>query len=409
MSMVQVSEGGVPVRNLFLRGASLYWRQQVRGRQVWQRIPCVARLRPGQSVTKDMIRRALTWMRDAETLALEHPEDFQGMRDEQGFRSSVVTIDKLLARYAEVCERLGDPRPGTVRNNSWALLRVVCVGMGLADTDAARQESTAVLTGELIERYAKAMLEDEDTPARRRSINHMLTQARGVLRKDLTATEYKGLRLPNLAEFMAKRGTKAPKARREMYSQAEVEAFRSGRELKESRPDLFVCWALQYYAALSASEVEEARTCWLREIAVTDTMREAGAWIGDRRTVWVLDLDADPEAELKNESRRGMVPLADDVAGELRSAACGGKYFLPGETPTERYNLSHKALSAWLRGKGLGRRHTTHELRAYRQQVWRDKYGDEVRGSWARHAQRSMGRAYTTQVVFSRRPLGLEE
>ena len=182
--------------------------------------------------------------------------------------------------------------------------------------------------------------------------------------------------------------------------------LKAGRELRESRPDVYAVWFLGYYFALRAGEIEQAKRSWLREMVPTEVHKETAVWLLNRSTFWVLDMSADPDVRLKTVASAGMIPVADDVAAEFLRICGDREFVLPGG---DRHALAHREFSAWLRGKGWEREKTTHELRAYRQQVWDARYGREVSESWVRHGIKGVAAHYLGRLNVTRRPLGLDE
>lgn len=411
-----VGTKGEPVRNLFVRGSSLVWRQQVQGKRLLRAVG-VRRLRPGESLSRDLVKQAVDWIRRAEAVAVS---DVRGIEALDGVRAKRqdVALGKILEAYEAECALRGAPKAETVRDNVSALRRVVEIGLGVSDGAAVGVRRA--LSRETIVGYEAEMLRrgEADPMRARRTIRGTITQARCVFGRELLGRgAYDRFDLPDLSQFM-KFPLESGFEDRAPFSAEEVRIIRSGAGLRETSPGMYAAWFLGYYLALRQGEMVQVRGDWLRRYELTDLELEGAGWLKEmsndqepmtngRRWVWVLDLRG---GEVKNEASGGIVPVADDVAEEFRRI-CGDQagYFLPGETATGRKDVVDVELSGWFKAQGWSRPHKAHELRAYRMQVWQARYGLEVAGAWARHTIKGVARHYVTRVCFSRRPLGLGE
>jgi integrase len=149
-------------------------------------------------------------------------------------------------------------------------------------------------------------------------------------------------------------------------------------------------WLLAFHLAMRAREISEARWEWIEP-------RDGRAW---------MHICARPGFDPKGTA--GWVPISAPVAAELLAirGASGAGYIL-GELPvTRRYDLVKRDFAAWMRRAGWARRHTAHELRAYRIHVWRRAYGLDVARDWARHRNASVTEShYSDNYNPSREPI----
>lgn len=316
----------------------------------------------------------------------------------------------ICRRYLAIAQARGEPSVKSAENNVRALALVVRRGLGVSEWE---DQEASVLTPDLLLKFRDVLLaEAEDAARGRRSAGSLIRQARCVFKRNIRQElEAEGVVLPlNFQKFLEFSAVSEGRVDRAKFSEREIEIIRSGCSLKESRPDLYAVWFLGYFCALRAGEMENARKDWLRKETVSGPQLQGADWLRalGRDWCWVLDIEGS-----KTEASKAMIPLADDVAEEL-ARICGGsrtEFILPGDTPTDRLELSHRGLSGWFRDQGWQRVKTTHELRAYRQQVWAAVHGFETSERWVRHAVRGVAADYLGRLPFhvSRRPLGLGE
>lgn len=405
--LVPVLLDGARVPCLFVRGLSLTVCKQIRGRRYLQRVETAAPLDPGKLPTKQQVRGAVSWMREWEQDVLDGR--WEEMRRQEKVAVQMASVGDVLRAYERAAGRLGRPSADTVRMNQGALRKVVRVGLGVEDADRVSAEE---LTGRLVARFAEAELEGaEDEVSRRRSIVSWMRQARSVFAPRLVQ-EYEGLTLPDLKGFLERVPVDAEPVKRAPFTVEEVEIIRGGAGLKGPRPDLYAVWALAYFCALRAGEIVQVRREWIRKRELTAVQAEAGKdWLGGRSWCWVLDLGMDPAAQLKTASSAGAIPLADEVAAEVLGLCEGREFVVPGETETKRRDAVNREFPEWLRKQGWPRaREGVQELRAYRRQVWAQRYDDYAAKRWCRHAVQGVDRHYESSDVFvGRRPLGLAD
>ncbi|MBM4094124.1 MAG: site-specific integrase [Planctomycetes bacterium] len=307
-------------------------------------------------------------------------------------RRPYATIGEIVQAYRRALATHAQPSPSTQRNNVSSLRKILRRGAGVEDPEAA---SAALLTGALVRAYARAVIPDggPDRERRMRSVSSDLRQARSVFKRALRSA-YRDLELPDLGEFMDERPCGNPPAERQEYSEEELTILRSGAQLRDSDPALYVVWMLGYYLALRAGEIAAARWSWIEEADGRIEMRIC------RR----------PEEGFDPKGYSGWVPLAPDVYQELlRYRRPDDPYIVPGGNRTNRYQAVVERLSDWMRGQGWRRLHCSHELRAYRGQCWRAAYGLDTARDWLRHAASvTTARHYTVNHNTASPALGME-
>ncbi len=401
-----IDKSGSTVECLYIRGGrTLTMMKMVAGKNYCRRIPHMARLAPGAKPTQQQIKEASAWIRQFEGDVLAERWDI--IRNSK-LKREVSTVGDIVAAYRRATTRLGRPTARTVEANIGSLAKVIKDALGV---DSVDRQSSAVLSGSTIVKFAQAMLAVEDNDSRRRSIVSYLRQARSIF-KDKLLEEYKaeGLTLPDLDGFLNRAGVEAPKRVVVQLGPQEIEILQKVRELRDSQPDVYAAWFLCYYLGLRAGEVAQARKSWLRQHQVTDVERAASDWLKDRTHVWVWDMGSDPTARLKREASAGIVPVADDVAAELLNIAGDREYVIPFDKYTARHDAVNRSLPKVMRRLGWTRDgEFAQAIRQYRYQVWARKYGELIAEMWLRHAIQGVRRFYDSPVYLTKQPLGLGE
>lgn len=409
-----VGAKGVAVQNLFLRGSSLVWRQQIGGKRVTRAVP-VRRLRQGETLSRDLVKQAVDWMKKAESVVLEDTRGWDAIEGTRARREE-ASFKQVFETFLAAAKRRGEPREDTARAYVWALRKVVSVALGckVDDVDGLRVSVIGgAAGGDVVTDYLEKCKEARgDSDSTLRSVKSTVNQARQLFQAGFME-EYEKLKLPDLSKFLHRFVVKVDSSARGQFSAAEIATLESGRDLKESRPDLYAVWFLGYYCALRAGESVQARASWLREYEITPADRQG--WMGERKKVWVLDCGADPDAQLKSAASAGVVPLADDVAEELRRIIAGREFVVPGESASARKHAVRE-FSAWLVGKGWAAgkgRKKSHDLRALRMQKWSARYSEAMAKIWQRHEVQGVSRNYLGRIsmalVLRKRPLGMAE
>ena len=317
-------------------------------------------------------------------------------------------IREVTDLYRAAAMRIG-PQPKTVANNISALWTVIEKGSDMRWNREDAEARVDVLTVDLKRRFADVVQAASDDVGRgKRSIISTLGQADSVFSRAMLQ-EYSSLTIPDLSAYLRYAPVKLlddEKKRAVSFTPEQIAIMQSGRELRDTRPDLYAVWFLGFYCALRAGEIEQARTDWIQKRPVDEMMRQTAPWLKHRDFFWVLNLDA---GKVKNTASRGMLPLADDVAAELLRIAGDREYILP---VVDRNALSHDAFSAWMISKGFppgkGEK-KSHALRAYRQRVWRGVRGFDVSEAWVRHRLGGVSKHYLDELVVSAEPLGLDQ
>lgn len=401
--MKQVVCGGEPVPYLFVRNGRLTWRQTIDKRSYLRAVPLPPIGRDG-AVSREMVKEALKWIRNAQSHALAGRRD---VLDLSMAHRGAPTVGEICELFRELCGRWGRPEPVTVTGYTSSLAKVAAIITG-----RERGEGVLIseLTGERVGRVVDHYLQTSASERSARTTAHStMNQARRVFsRRFCSSPEYLKLNVPpSILGFLKAFVCEKPDARFVPFSQAEVNVLRAGVELREVDPGAYAHWFAGYYLGLRLSEICQIRREWIREHQITD--QERAGWMGGRKKVWVLDLALDPEAKLKTAASAGYVPLHDDVAAELLRIMGSRGWYVPGQSRAERYNAGHRRLNAWLREKGWTREKAHHSLRAFRLQVWHGKYGEECRAAWGRHSVPGMSKHYVSRLYLAKAPLSLSE
>jgi integrase len=295
--------------------------------------------------------------------------------------------------YLAEVERRGSPAAHTAANNASTLKKIAFMVTGQQDTNNI---STAVLTADLAKQYGSLRIplagqaNIADIERSQRSVRSDLRQARSLFKPDLLPV-YESLNLPDLSGFTGAYVCQDPLAYREEHTPGEIAIMQSGAELASiGRPELFNAWALGYYCALRASEIAALRWSWFKRA-------------GDN---WEIEIRKRIQEHFDPKGYSGWVPVHASVYRRLVEVDEWRPYLLPGNDRGARSRIVVRDLAAWMRSKGWSRRHCSHELRAYRGNVWRHTYGDEVMRDWLRHSSVRVGlRHYTVNHNTSVAPL----
>jgi integrase len=371
---------------MFTRGGVYYARFTVGKTRKWQSTG----IRVGESPKAFETARGI--VRDLRLAAKQQRFD---VLQEVRLRDNWPRLVEVTRAYLRFCAEQGTPRMATAKGNVCRLLRIVSMGAGSADAEA---ESVSACSRETVAAFVAGMMATPhaDERKRRRTIHRYLAQARSLFGRSAMEA-YRGLDMPTetIAGFMAAPAGRCPPARREPFTPEEVGIMRAGAELKEKDPAAYAAWFLGFYCALRPSEAAMARRDWLVEM--------------DGRTVLHVGRGGE---ELKDELSEGYIPLAPDVAAEIRTLGAGGEWMIPYQSARARADVAKRQLADWFRSKGWKRDHCAHELRAYRRQVWEHTpgIGRDVARLWARHALSAVDRSYITKYAGPNVvPLGMGE
>lgn len=399
----QVKIGDERVPYLFVRGNKLTWRQTIAGKGYLRSIP-LPPVDPSKEIPRQMVADAKAWIKKAQRIAMQGRHE---VLEETKVRRDIKTVGEVCDVFRELARRWGSPSERTIRQycNSLALVAEIITGAQSGE-GVLVSELTGAGLGKVVDHYLEANPNAEQA---RISAFSIVNQARGVFSvRFIGSPEYDALKLPtSILGFLKGHVCDHTVKGFQPFSQAEVDLLKAGIALKEAEPAAYAHWFLGYYCALRLSEAAQAKASWIRERVITD--QERAPWMGKRKTIYVLDLASDPDAQLKTAASAGYVPLADDVAAELRRIAGGREYIVPGPSPTARVDAGRRTLNNWMRTRGWNREKAHHSFRAYRMQVWFGKYGEECRAAWGRHSTRGVGKYYVSRLYLARAPLGLAE
>jgi len=293
-------------------------------------------------------------------------------------RTAYSTCGHAVDAYEAVCERMGEPRRGTVVQNVAAFWRILRTATGREDCTSC---SLDVLTSRLASSYAEAVIVDPRNDSARRSVASNLRMARSLF-TDAMLQEYRdrGLTLPDLSGFKSAKVTRTPAVQWAVPAAAEIGPVLDAGERLEG--DLAKVWALARWAALRAGEIAAAKWDWF--VPHNGVM---GVMVGDATFT--------PKS-----GSAGWTPIPDDAWKKLEAMRAPGAVFvLSGTSPIERENLVEREFSGWMRSCGWTRRHAAHELRAWRINEWAEAHGEAIASLWARHASTNVTRRHYTDPI----------
>lgn len=306
-------------------------------------------------------------------------------------KRACATVGQVLDAYEAITRQRGAPRPATVTANVAALERVVRISTA---SDSPRSVPLDMLTARSLVRYGDAVMGDDPTESARRSAVSTVRQARSVFSADLL-TEYRsrGLAIPDMQDWMSKRVATAKPVQWEPWTPQECEqAAAAQREVEKIGGGLEAAWILAYHCALRASEIAACR--W--------------TWFAEKNGAYTLEVKDRPAEGWKCKGRPGAVPVAADVYAKLQRLRVDSPYVIGQEHATAREDLVKRTLAKVMRDAGWTRRHTAHELRAWRIDRWREQYGLVVAAEWGRHLSLLTTARHYSGTSVSAAPLGID-
>lgn len=340
--------------NLVKRGEVYYFQAQVDGKRYFESLQ-----------TPD---RRTAQARAAVKLRAVREQRWDDLKASRVKKVRVSSIGEVIAAYKDEARLAGRPSAPTVKGCIAQLRRLVLVGGGLDSPDAA---PLSVLTGTLCHRFRDAMLAAKgtvDADSRLRSVASMLTQARAVFKpRMLQVYRYRGLTVPDLADFKAYRIETAP-VRWDPPDMSRLLVAAS--RLRETRPELEAVWVLAYELGLRAAEIAACRWNWFEE-------RDGGRW---------CHVCERPDEGWKPKASGGWTPVPDQVWDRLRACQVGSDYVIGDLGATARDDRVEREFSSWMREHGWNRRECAHELRKVRGDLWAQEHGEGTASAWLRHA-----------------------
>jgi integrase len=240
-------------------------------------------------------------------------------------------------------------------------LRTVLRGAGVDVTTATAE----VLTATTIEEYVRKAIAADGSDSGRRTVASTLRQARALFAK-WTASEYDGLKLPDLQAFRQAGSIKVPSVRYMLpdpflLAQTREEAAKLTGRLR-------VAYLLCYELALRAGEAAVVQWSWFRQ--------------GEDGGI-VLHLVRRQEWSPKGRERS--LPVHPDLWRMLQDLKGAGDYLIEAKNATERSDVVVRDLAAWMRGWGWKTGKAAHELRKIRGSEWYTRLGADVSQTWLGH------------------------
>jgi integrase len=258
-------------------------------------------------------------------------------------RTGYATIGEIVERYQVSAE----DRAATVRNNSSALrLLVRTVHAGNPD-----EQSSSVLTGELIRQFERMRMAAAKTePERRRtrtSIRSYVVQARSIV-APRKMRFYEDLDLPQLDGFRNEKVQMPKRTKPRALDTGVIAAINAAApKLATTDPAVYVTFLMFSRLGLRNVEIRNARWNWIENARIGIIER--------------------PEENFYPKGSEGWVPIAPDVLKELMRFRhlSTNDYIVPGATATERKDAVDRRHSAWVGQWIKDRSKTSYELRRY--------------------------------------------
>lgn len=279
--------------------------------------------------------------------------------------SAYSTLDELLTAYKPDAQTI---KPTTAANNRRAIEMIVREVLGRPNVRDASLDvvlSATTLRKWIQLRQAKVASRDYlEQGSAAMTINSTLAQARSVVSPKVMEL-YHDLRLPDVTEFRAVRKVRADAdvsykplpqttvnaigADALLLKRGESAIASAAGVTPEEQPQVYRAYLLIGRMGLRNSEAQFAREYWIAR-------REDGA---------DLELKRRPDFVTKNKRYRTL-DIAPDVLAELDAQrGVPDAWIVNGATATDRYNLTHDKLNAWLRHFIPGREKCAYELRKH--------------------------------------------
>jgi len=339
-------------RNLKVRDGTYYWRQRIKNKNY-----CESLHVPFTGLKKEE-KEAIARMGEKQRLARD--DNFSALEITRT-KIAVASIGTVIERYKRAANSYGI-QPATVKKNINSLKLVLAA----ENSQDAEDLPSSVLTGKLVRTYRDKVLSsregDEASQDRaRRTVRSTLRQARSIFAR-WTRDEYKGLKLPDLEEFL-RSGAMRVHDKLYVYPPAALveKTMEAGRKLPANgHSDLYSVFLLAYDCGMRAGEILAAKTDWICDGYIE--VRFGKQWT-TRRVGRKVPLNPETQAELKAVLRKGE------------------QHIIPGAHKTARKILVERDFADWMRAIGWTADeyiHTTHELRALRGSKWYTEQGANV-------------------------------
>ena len=354
-----------PIPNLVTRNGAYYVRATFRGKTILRKCPYQR---------KD---QAVSWKN---TFVKKQQQGGDQVLESSRFRTAFTTVGKLLELYGTAAAHQyaldGKPKPATARKNMLQLANIIRQVEGVKSVDKLSLE---VITRELAGNYVKAVVlaaGDNELLKERARITaaSTLRQAKSLFCK-WARTYYADAALqlpPSVSEFMETGKAVKPKQYELPPLELRNDTFEAAAALRESNPTLHAAFVLCYDLGMRASEAINARWEWI------ETQQGQRVMHICKREYW---------QGAKNQ-RNHYVPMSDEAYQALQAVCAADDpraHILPANTPTERYDIIARQLSAWMRELGWVRptfMKAAHELRKLAGSKWYTEAGVEWASEW---------------------------
>lgn len=253
-------------------------------------------------------------------------------------RPGWAKMEEIYSAYMDAMASVGKVGERTGRNYCGSMGVLIRAGLGVDDDGA---QSSGVLTGDLVDRYERTVLQGCPPAARdsaQRSIASTVRQAKALFSRRAIRLAYKDLALPDLASFLGAHVDTVRSA--PVLPDADLwrRTMAAAEEWFKMRSPLYQVFLLSYYFGLRLGESVAARWDWIHEVAT------------DAGTIRVLDVPA-----MKTDQGRRLQVAADVWARMQTFETAGGEWILSGGTGWARRNLAGRDFAAAMRALGYDR------------------------------------------------------
>jgi len=354
---------------LWMRGDNFYLRLRKQGRQIWKTL--------GTSLKEQAVKQAKTELDKLEKNdwqpAPKKPEAIKGM----------ASVGDLVERY-QAADR--DMDRGTKLNYIAALKTLLRVVTGKEDPLTL---PATILSEETLDAYIKA---ERGKGRPDHSIHASLTQARCIVSPKVMSL-YKGLILPNLDGFRAKRDFKGDRdAGFVKFSREEAAAIETrAAELLAAKSPVWIAFA--FMARLAMRNIDVYRAKWsdiVEGVEYHDGKPVEKRWIRVKAnymealaaTVEIED-DLWKSLQLYKPSTCTHPPTIGDKGEPIPCELCA--HIIPAKTNKQREDICYRDICDRFRDVIVGRRKIAYELRRWAGSIVYTKHGSDASRQTLRH------------------------